>query len=95
MLAGPGVHDEFVAALTEQAQGHADRRPDDEDTSTARSTTPNQLDRVTGMVDRLPDHASVETGGTRQGERGYFYEPTVLSGLQQDDEQIQTRSSAR
>jgi betaine-aldehyde dehydrogenase len=45
---------------------------------------------VTGMVDRLPDHASLETGGKRQGESGYFYEPTVLSGLQQDDEQIQT-----
>ena len=41
------------------------------------------------MVDRLPDHASLETGGIRQGERGYFYEPTVLSGLRQDDEQIQ------
>ena len=50
---------------------------------------PDQLARVTGMVDRLPDHARLETGGHRQGEAGYFYEPTVLSGLQQDDEQIQ------
>ena len=41
------------------------------------------------MVDRLPDHANVETGGTRHGDGGYFYEPTVLSGLHQDDEQIQ------
>ena len=43
---------------------------------------PDQLARVTGMVDRLPDHARLETGGHRQGETGYFYEPTVLSGLQ-------------
>ena len=42
------------------------------------------------MVDRLPDHAQVEAGGKRQGETGYFYEPTVVSGLQQDDEQVQT-----
>jgi betaine-aldehyde dehydrogenase len=42
------------------------------------------------MVDRLPDHASLHTGGTRQGSAGYFYEPTVVSGLQQDDEQVQT-----
>jgi betaine-aldehyde dehydrogenase len=41
------------------------------------------------MVDRLPDHASLMAGGRRQGDRGYFYEPTVLSGLKQDDEQIQ------
>ena len=49
----------------------------------------NQLAHVTGMVDRLPDHANLETGGSRQGERGYFYTPTVVSGLKQDDEQIQ------
>ena len=41
-------------------------------------------------MDRLPDHASVLAGGGRQGEAGYFYTPTVLSGLRQDDEQIQT-----
>ena len=64
--------------------------PDDEDVALRRrSTTQNQLDRVTGMVDRLPDHASLETGGSRQGDKGYFYAPTVVSGLQQDDEAIQ------
>jgi betaine-aldehyde dehydrogenase len=41
------------------------------------------------MVDRLPDHALLQTGGSRQGEQGYFYAPTVLSGLRQEDEQIQ------
>jgi betaine-aldehyde dehydrogenase len=41
------------------------------------------------MVGRLPDHASLETGGSRQGDRGYFYSPTVVSGLKQDDEAIQ------
>ena len=64
--------------------------PDDEDVLYGPLNNPNQLDRVTGMVDRLPDHANLEIGGRRQGETGYFYEPTVLSGLQQDDEQIQT-----
>ncbi len=57
--------------------------------STAPSTTPTSSARVTGMVDRLPDHANLETGGRRQGDQGYFYEPTVVSGLKQDDEQIQ------
>ena len=49
----------------------------------------NQLARVSGMVERLPGHAHVEIGGSRQGDRGYFYEPTVVSGLKQDDEAIQ------
>ena len=49
----------------------------------------NQLARVSGFVDRLPDHADIRTGGERVGERGYFYAPTVVSGLRQNDEAIQ------
>ena len=30
----------------------------------------NQLERVGGMLDRLPDHAQVLAGGSRQGDRG-------------------------
>jgi betaine-aldehyde dehydrogenase len=41
------------------------------------------------MVERLPGHANVEVGGFRQGDRGYFFAPTVVSGLHQDDEAIQ------
>jgi betaine-aldehyde dehydrogenase len=89
VLAGPGVHSDFVAALTEAAKGIRTGMPDDDDVLYGPLNNPNQLDRVTGMVDRLPDHANLETGGRRQGEKGYFYEPTVLSGLKQDDEQIQ------
>jgi betaine-aldehyde dehydrogenase len=44
---------------------------------------------VSGFVDRLPDHATVHIGGSQVGDRGYFYAPTVVSGLQQDDEIIQ------
>ena len=29
------------------------------------------------------------TGGARQGERGYFWQPTVIDNLQQDDDAIQ------
>src|SRR6478736_5034146 len=89
VLAGPGVHDDFVAALTEVAKGIKTGLPDDEDVLYGALNNENQLTRVTGMVDSLPDHATLNAGGTRQGDRGYFYTPTVLSGLQQDDEQIQ------
>ena len=89
VLAGPGVHADFVAALTEQARNTRTGLPDDEDILYGALNNENQLARVTGMVDRLPDHATLETGGRRQGEAGYFYEPTVVSGLRQDDEQIQ------
>jgi betaine-aldehyde dehydrogenase len=89
VLAGPGVHDDFVAAITEQARNTKTGMPDDEDILYGALNNENQLARVSGMVERLPGHAHVEIGGSRQGDRGYFYEPTVVSGLKQDDEAIQ------
>jgi betaine-aldehyde dehydrogenase len=89
VLAGPSVHDEFVAALAEQAQGTRTGGPDDEDVLYGPLNNANQLSRVAGFVDRLPDHALLRTGGSRVGDRGYFYAPTVVDGLRQDDEIIQ------
>jgi len=45
---------------------------------------------VSGIVERVPDHANVTIGGQQVGERGYFYSPTVISGLRQDDELVQS-----
>ncbi|MGH3664350.1 MAG: gamma-aminobutyraldehyde dehydrogenase, partial [Micromonosporaceae bacterium] len=86
VLAGPGLHDDFVAALTEQARSTKTGAPDDEDVLYGPLNNLNQLARVTGFVDRLPDHASVHTGGGRHGERGFYYQPTVVSGVTQEDE---------
>jgi betaine-aldehyde dehydrogenase len=89
VLAGPGIHDDFVAALTEQAKGTSTGLPDDEDALYGALNNADQLARVTDMVGRLPDHANLAAGGKRQGDQGYFFEPTVLAGLKQDDEQVQ------
>jgi betaine-aldehyde dehydrogenase len=89
VLAAPGVYTDFVAALAEQARGTRTGPPDDEDVLYGPLNNARQLDRVGGFIDRLPDHASLETGGNRVGERGYFYSPTVVSGLRQTDEIIQ------
>jgi betaine-aldehyde dehydrogenase len=89
VLAGPGVHNDFVAALTEQAKGTKTGQPDDEDVLYGPVNSARQLEHVSGFVDRLPDHASLQTGGERVGDRGFFYAPTVVSGLRQQDEAIQ------
>jgi betaine-aldehyde dehydrogenase len=89
VLAGPRIHDDFVAALTEQAKGTKTGQPDDEDVAYGALNNADQLRRVSGFVDRLPDHATLQTGGSAVGERGFFYAPTVVSGLQQTDEAIQ------
>jgi betaine-aldehyde dehydrogenase len=89
VLASPRVHDDFLGALAEQAQNTRTGMPDDPDVLYGPLNNAAQLDRVSGFVDRLPDHASVLSGGTRQGTEGYFYAPTVVGGLHQDDEAVQ------
>jgi betaine-aldehyde dehydrogenase len=89
VLAAPRVHDDFVAALTAQARTTKVGMPDEDDVVYGPLNNPNQFDRVSGFIDRLPDHAALGTGGSKLGERGYFYAPTVVSGLRQDDEIIQ------
>ena len=93
VLAGPRIHDDFVAALAEYAASSAKvGMPDDPDALFGPVNNPNQVAHVGGMIDRLPDHARIAAGGRRAeglGD-GYFFEPTVLAGLRQDDEQIQT-----
>jgi betaine-aldehyde dehydrogenase len=89
VLAGPGVHDDFVSALVEQAKSQTVGGPDVTDADFGPLNNANQLERVSGFIERLPDHARVLAGGHRAGERGYFYEASVVDGLQQDDEIIQ------
>ena len=89
VIAGPGVYGDFVAALAEQAKGTQTGMPDNEDVLFGPVNNPNQLAHVSGMVSRAPDHATVSAGGNAVGGEGFFFEPTVISGLHQDDEMIQ------
>jgi betaine-aldehyde dehydrogenase len=93
VLAGPGIHDDFVSALVKEASENARTgRPDDEDALFGPLNNANQLERVMGFLQRAPDHANVEAGGHRVGgdlSAGYFHEATVVSGLRQDDEMVQ------
>ncbi|MFG2783242.1 gamma-aminobutyraldehyde dehydrogenase [Streptomyces prunicolor] len=89
VLVQEGIHDEFVAALAKAAAETKTGQPDDEDVLYGPLNNANQLKQVSGFIERLPAHAKVESGGHRVGEVGYFYAPTVVSGLKQDDEIIQ------
>jgi betaine-aldehyde dehydrogenase len=86
------VYDDFVAALAEQAkntQTSLAKGPQHPDSFVPPVNNANQLERVTGFLSRVPNHAKVQAGGHRQGDKGYFFEPTVVSDLKQDDEMIQ------
>ncbi|MEU8838712.1 gamma-aminobutyraldehyde dehydrogenase [Streptomyces roseus] len=89
VLVHESIHDEFVTALAKAAADTKTGAPDDEDVLYGALNNPNQLKQVAGFIERLPAHAKVEAGGHRVGDKGYFYAPTVVSGLKQDDEIIQ------
>ncbi|MEV8403758.1 gamma-aminobutyraldehyde dehydrogenase [Streptomyces niveus] len=89
VLVHESIHDEFVAELAKAAADTKTGGPDDEDVLYGPLNNVNQLKHVSGFIERLPAHAKVEAGGHRVGDKGYFYAPTVVSGLKQDDEIIQ------
>jgi betaine-aldehyde dehydrogenase len=89
VLCAEGVYRDFVAALTEQAKSTGCGAPTD-DVLFGPVNNSNQLARVAGFFDRLPSHATVTTGGQRQGSQGYFFPPTVVCDLKQTDEMVQT-----
>jgi betaine-aldehyde dehydrogenase len=89
VMTSPGVHKDFVDALVEQARGQTVAGPDVPDADFGPLNNASQLDRVSGFIQRLPDHARLLTGGGRTGDRGYFFEASVVDGLLQDDEIIQ------
>ena len=90
LLVQDGIHDEFVEALAAYTRGHAvTGAPRGDGVLFGPVNSADQLARVSGFLERLPDHASIEVGGKRQGDRGFFHEATVVSGLRQTDEAVQ------
>jgi betaine-aldehyde dehydrogenase len=93
VLASERIHGDVAAALVEQAASvrlSKDEQPGSEDFFIPPLNNANQLSRVSGIVERAPDHAQVLTGGERATDDGYFYAPTVIDGLQQADEMAQS-----
>jgi betaine-aldehyde dehydrogenase len=89
VLAGPGIAADLTAALAEEAAKTTVGGLDVPEADYGPLNNPVQLARVEGFLARRPGHARVVTGGSRVGERGYCFAPTVVTGLHQDDEMIQ------
>jgi betaine-aldehyde dehydrogenase len=89
VLAGPSIAADLTAALAEQARNTVTGGLDNPDAYYGPLNNPNQLARVSGFLSRVPAHAGVEAGGHAIDGPGYLFEPTVVSGLRQDDEMIQ------
>ncbi len=84
------AHDAFVAALADYVASNVTTGdPKDADTFFGPVNNSGQMERVLGMLDKLPKHAKVVTGGGRKDGKGYFIEPTIVDALKQNDDAIQ------
>ncbi|GIF32020.1 gamma-aminobutyraldehyde dehydrogenase [Actinoplanes utahensis] len=89
VLVHEGIAADFTAALAAAAKATRVGPPSDTAAFLGPVNNVGQLDRITGFLDRTPAHAEVVAGGRRVGDHGYFFEPTVVTGLRQQDEMIQ------
>ena len=89
VLVEASAYDDVVALLSEQAKNVIKVGMPDEDVLVGPVNNANQLARVKGFLDRVPAHARVTAGGTAINRPGYFWNPTVVADLRQDDEMIQ------
>jgi acyl-CoA reductase-like NAD-dependent aldehyde dehydrogenase len=89
VIAGPKIYDDFVAGLGEAVSSLKMGDPGSEDTELGPVVSKSQQERVQGFLERLPSHAETVTGGHAPAQAGYWFEPTVVANLEQDDEMVQ------
>ncbi|MBB4920784.1 gamma-aminobutyraldehyde dehydrogenase [Streptosporangium saharense] len=89
VLVEESVAEAFTEALAKAAQALTVGAPDEEGVFLGPSNNAAQAERVAAFVEGLPAHARVVTGGNRLDRPGYFFAPTVVAGVRQDDDIVQ------
>ncbi len=90
VLASSKVYDAVVNGLADEAKGYKVGDTFDPETTLGPVNSQRQRERVEGFFQRKPEHAEIVTGGKEPDLPGTFIEPTVIAGLQQDDEMVQS-----
>jgi betaine-aldehyde dehydrogenase len=89
LLIHEDILDDLLGRLVERAEATRTGPPSDPAAEYGPLNNAAQLARVTGLIARAPAYAKVLTGGERVKRSGYFFPPTVITGLRQDDELVQ------
>ncbi len=87
VYAGAKVYDRLVADLTSAASSIVYDSDDDSKNEIGPLISAAQRERVEGFVERARKlgHVEVTTGG-QAGNRGFYFQPTVIAGARQEDE---------
>jgi 1-pyrroline dehydrogenase len=90
VLAGPGIYDNLLSELVPAVESLKVGDPGAEDTEMGSLVSEEHFQRVSGMVDRARDAgATILTGGEALDGPGFFYKPSVITGVDQTAEIIQ------
>jgi len=80
-----GIYDKFVEAFKKRAQQNAVGDPFHEKTFQGPQVSQLQFDRIMGYIQSgKQEGATVEIGGERHGDKGYFIQPTIFSNVRSD-----------
>lgn len=77
-----GIYDKFVEKFKERIQKNVVGDPFDPNTFQGPQVSQLQFDRIMGYITHgKSDGATVEIGGERLGDKGYFIKPTIFSNV--------------
>ena len=89
VLVAKSAHDDFVSGLVSEAGKQVVGATTSPDTTLGPLNSARQRERVEGFLSRGSNGAEIVTGGKQPDLPGYYLEPTVVTGLKQDDEMVQ------
>jgi 1-pyrroline dehydrogenase len=90
VLVEESAHDQFVELLAEAARATRTGDADESRNDFGPLNNARHFASVTDKLARLPEHATVVTGGKAvEDSKGFYVEPTVITGVRQDDELVQ------
>ena len=89
VLVQDSAHDDLVAAMVEHTKTLTTGDADDSKNYFGPLNNINHFNAVSSVVENLPDNCKIVTGGHRAGEKGYFFEPTIVTGARQTDDIVQ------
>ncbi|KAF9877599.1 aldehyde dehydrogenase [Colletotrichum karsti] len=79
------IYDKFLDAFKKRAQQNKVGDPFHPETFQGPQVSQLQFDRIMGYIKAGKDEgATVETGGARHGDKGYFIQPTIFSNVRSD-----------
>ncbi len=91
VYARAGIYDRLLEALVPAVQSLKVGQIQDEDSDMGPLVSQRQRHRVAGFVERAKElkHSEVVLGGAQPDGKGFFYQPTIVAGVRNEDEIVQ------